>query len=194
MNVLETIKARRSIGKVKPDPVAPELIEQLLEAAVHAPNHYDTQPWRFFVLTGEGRRVLGRAYAEIASEELTQPDDPAKRQEFLRKQEEKAFRAPVVIAVAAVPSDQSKVERIEELGAAYAAAQNILLTAYSLGLGAILRSGKPMYHPRMKQAFGLREQDALIGLIYVGYPADDVILLPRERSYQEKTVWITDSE
>ncbi len=49
MDIHEAIRTRRSIGKVKPDPVEPVLIHRILEAGTWAPNHYLTQPWKFFL-------------------------------------------------------------------------------------------------------------------------------------------------
>lgn len=188
MNMEELIRSRRSIGKMKPDPIDRSIIERLLAAAVQAPNHYSTHPWRFFVMTGEGRRLLGRAYAEITKEEMEQAGIPV-TELLLKKQEEKAFRAPVVIAAAAAPSDDPKVERIEELAAVHAGVQNMLLTAHSLGIAGMWRSGKPMYHPKMKQAFGLREQDSLVGLVYFGYPLQNFVI-PPTNTHEDKTTWI----
>src|SRR5665647_40126 len=68
MNIWEAIRERRTIGRVKQNPIAREQIELLLEAAAWAPSHHTTEPWRFFVMTGEGRAVLGQAYADIAVE------------------------------------------------------------------------------------------------------------------------------
>ncbi|MGO4887351.1 nitroreductase [Anaerobacillus sp. MEB173] len=188
MDVFEAIRQRRSIGKVKPDPIEKEKIEKLLEAATWAPNHFHTEPWKFFVLTGEGRRPLGRTLAAIAKESM---DDPSttENQAKLKKAEEKPFRAPVVIAVAVIPSDNPKVINIEEVGAVNAAIQNMLLAAHALGLGAIWRTGKPTYHSKMKQLFGLREQDEVLGFIYLGYP-DMSPLKGKRVSFTEKTKWI----
>lgn len=188
MQVNEAIMRRRSIGRVKPDPVDKALIEQMLTAAVCAPNHYKTEPWRFFVMTGQGRKVLGQAYAAIAREEMDDPDSE-ENLKALQKQEEKAFRAPVIIAVAVQPSEDQRVKRIEELAAVHAAIQNMLLTAHALGLGAIWRTGSPAYHPKMKQAFGLKGDSELAGLIYVGYPLH---LLPESErpSFVDKTQWL----
>jgi nitroreductase len=188
MNIAEAITSRRSIGLVKPDPVGRHLIEKLLEAAVWAPNHGHTEPWRFTVMTGEGRKLLGRTFAAIAAEKLAEPDTD-KARTALRKAEEKAYRAPVVIAAAALPSP--KAVRIEELAAVHAAVQNMLLTAHSLGLGAIWRSGEPMYHPLMKAAFGLEDDDELVGLIYIGYPYPAMEHAAAKRiPAAEKTVWL----
>lgn len=188
MDVFEAIQNRRSIGKVKPDPIDKKLIEKLLEAATWAPNHYRTEPWRFIVFTGEGRNVLGQAYADVAKE-VAPGMDETEGEEFLQKHITKAFRAPVVIAVVATPSDQPKVVELEEYGAVYMAIQNMLLAAHALGLGAICRTGAPVYHPKMKKRLGLNEREMLLGLIYVGYPEVQPPT-PSRIPFTEKTTWI----
>jgi nitroreductase len=186
MEVIEAIRTRRSIGKVKPDSIDKKLIEEMLESAIWAPNHYHTEPWRFIVMVGEGRRVLGRAYAEIAAEsaDALSPEEL----ELLRnKNEQKALRAPAIIAVAVTPEhDKSKTE---EIAAVHAAIQNMLLTAHALGLGAIWRTGEPAYHPKMLKALGLNEAEHIAGFIYVGYP-DMATPKSKRTPYQEKTEWI----
>lgn len=188
MHVEEAIRSRRSIGKVKSDPVPKELVERMLEAAVWAPNHHHTEPWKFVVMTGEGRRRLGRAYAEIAGETLGSLTGEERAQR-LKKEEEKALRAPVVIAAVCAPSDAPRVSRAEELAAAHAAVQNMLLTAHAIGLGAVWRTGESAYHPAMKRALGLTQEDEIVGLIYVGYP-DMTPSVGSRTPAAEKTVWL----
>lgn len=188
MELLQAIRSRRSVGKVKPDPVDRELIEKLLEAAIWAPNHHRTEPWRFIVLTGEGRKVLGEAYAEVAREELLD-SDTLHAEEILKKQEAKAYRAPVIIAVVATPATGPKVVEAEEYGAVYMAIQNMLLAAHALGLGAICRTGDPVYHPKMKEKLGIGEQEKLLGLVYLGYPEVEPAA-PARTPFAEKTTWI----
>lgn len=188
MDLLQCIKTRRSIGKVKPDAVEYEKIEQILEAGTWAPNHRHTEPWKFFVMTGDGRKHLGQAYADIAREEMSNPQSE-ESQQALQKQFAKAYRAPLVIAVAVTPSNQPEILRIEEIGAVNAAIQNMLLAAHALGLGAVWRTGEPAYHPRMKQAFSLHGQDEVLGLLYIGYPD-----MPEPKAKRapivEKTIWL----
>jgi nitroreductase len=184
----EIIRGRRSIGKVKDEPVPKELVEKLIEAAVWAPNHFGTQPWKFIVMTGEGRRVLGQAFADIAEESLSELSD---EELGLRRDKEiaKAFRAPVVIGAVCVPSDEPRVVMAEELAAVHAAVQNLLLTAHGSGLGAIWRTGDPAYHPKMKRAFGLEGTEQIVGFIYVGYPDMEPPVKKRTPG-TEKTVWL----
>ncbi|ALS21295.1 hypothetical protein JCM16163A_04540 [Paenibacillus sp. YK5] len=190
MRLNEAIRGRRSIGRVKQEPITREHIEEVLEAGNWAPSHHGTEPWRFFVMTGKGRQALADAYADIASEAA--PQLTGEELEAMRaKQAAKAFRAPVVIAVAVSPSDRKGVIRIEEFAAAHAAVQNMLLTAHALGLGAIWRSGEPMYHPRMKQAFQLTEKEEMVGLLYMGIP-DMPHPEGKRKPAADKTVWMTD--
>jgi nitroreductase len=49
----EVILGRRSIRGYKPDPVPRELIEEILALAMRAPSSMNTQPYNFYVITGE---------------------------------------------------------------------------------------------------------------------------------------------
>jgi nitroreductase len=49
----EVILGRRSIRGYKPDPVPRKLIEEVLVLAMRAPTSMNTQPWHFYVITGE---------------------------------------------------------------------------------------------------------------------------------------------
>eukprot|EP01038_Epipyxis_sp_PR26KG_P014279 gene14279-19158_t len=49
----QVVLGRRSIRGYKPDPVPKELIEEILALAMRAPSSMNTQPWNFYVLTGE---------------------------------------------------------------------------------------------------------------------------------------------
>src|SRR5262245_66696992 len=49
----DVVLGRRSIRGYKPDPVPKELIEEILAIAMRAPSSMNTQPWNFYVITGE---------------------------------------------------------------------------------------------------------------------------------------------
>ena len=49
----EVVLGRRSTRGFKPDPVPRELILEILTLATRAPSSMNTQPWNFFVVTGE---------------------------------------------------------------------------------------------------------------------------------------------
>jgi nitroreductase len=189
VDIFDAIRERRSVGLVKDEPVSKEQIESILEAGNWAPSHHMTEPWRFIVMTGEGRRVLAKAYADIALEQAGNSPGDYNEADIRAKQQAKAYRAPVVIAVAVAPSGSPQVNRVEEFAAAHAAVQNMLLAAHANGLGAIWRSGEPMYHPRMQQAFGLNEGEQVVALVYLGVPQLPLPVRTR-KPVREKTVWI----
>ena len=167
MDIFEAIKSRRSMGLVSDEPVSKEFIDQILEAGTWAPSHYRTEPWKFFVLTGDSRHRLGETLAQIEAQKMEDPSSES-NQKKLMKIQEKPFRAPLIIAVAVEPSDNPRALIQEEHGAVYAAIQNMLLTAHALGLGGYWRTGKPAYDPAMKKLFKLSDRGEILGFLYFG--------------------------
>src|SRR5919202_803864 len=140
MDVISAIEMRQSIGRVKQDPVPRELIERILESAVHAPNHRITEPWRFHVFTRKGRGELARVRAEIARRQAqAEGEDEELAAGRISRERKKAFRAPVVITVVS-KSGRDEVETLENYAACAAAVQNMLLTAHALGHGGMWRT------------------------------------------------------
>ena len=184
MDVFEVIYARHSQGKVRPDPLPRELIEKLLDAAVQAPNHYKVRPWRFVVLTGEGRNRLGGVMA--ASQQEHHPEFP---QEAFDKSRALPLRAPVVIAVGVDKPSEAKVLEIENVCAAAAAIENLLLAAQAMGLGAKWRTGEWARDTKVKEFLGFESDQHVIGFIYIGYPEFVPGPAPRP-SFEDRTVWM----
>jgi nitroreductase len=188
LNVIHAIQTRQSVGRVRQDPVPENLVERILETAVHAPNHRITEPWRFHVFTGKGRGELARARAEtarlMAGAEGEHEEMAAGR---INRERKKAFRAPVIIAVISA-AGRDEVETLENYAACAAAVQNMQLTAHSLGLASIWRTGTVAYHEHMRLFFDLEDGDGIVAYLYLGYP--DMGDRPRRRSpAAEKTVW-----
>jgi nitroreductase len=119
MELEEAIKGRRSIRAFKPQDVSEETVEKLIDAARHAPSAGNVQPWEFIIARNmETKKKLARA---------------AFNQAFVEE-------APIVIVVCADENRSSlrydiRGEILYCIQDTAAATQNILLTAYSLGLG-----------------------------------------------------------
>ncbi len=69
---------------------------------------------------------------------------------------------------------------IEQVLAAGAAAQNLLVAAHAMGFGAMWRTGDPAYDTRVKEALGLAPTDAIVGFIYLGTSAGRPAIPPNE--------------
>ncbi|AQQ54793.1 nitroreductase family protein [Planococcus lenghuensis] len=192
MDVSQAIKNRRSNGLVTDEPVPEDVIKQVLEAGTWAPSHHRTEPWRFFVLTGSGRKPLGETLAKIQAGKMDDPESET-NQKKLEATKQKPYRAPVVIVAAVEPSDNPKAIEKEEHGAVYAAIQNMLLAAHELGLGTFWRTGAPAYDPQMRDLFGLSDRGEVLGFIYLGYPKKEV---PEGKRVpvEEVTKWFADEK
>jgi nitroreductase len=184
VELFEAIYQRQSIGKVKADPVPRELIEQLLSAAVQAPNHHKVRPWRFVVLQGAARERLGDVMAQALQVRKTEAtaDD-------LQKERLKPLRAPVVVAVGVDKPTFSKVSDIENVAATSAAIENLLLAAHALGLGAMWRTGPAATAPSVKAFLGFEPDQHMIGLVYVGYPEIQPAS-PERPTFEDRVVWL----
>ena len=75
------IASRRSVRAFLPRPVPRETIEAMLALAARAPSGTNTQPWRVYVLTGQGKAELSRRIRAAY-------DDPVER---ARHQEQYAY-------------------------------------------------------------------------------------------------------
>jgi len=191
--VLRAIETRRSAPAWLPEAPPRELVERVLDAGNRAPNHKLTQPWRFFVLRGDARLeyASARASDQIAfqSSRVSVPSD-AWATQCREMTAQNLLRAPLVIAVGCQPAQLPDLPDWEELAAASAAVQNMLLAAHALGLGAAWKSRScPL--PGAVAWLGLPPHAQLIGHVLLGYADPAVPLKPKvRRPHPELTSWL----
>ena len=184
MELFKAIYERHSIGHVKPDRVPRELIEKILSAGVQAPNHYKVRPWQFIVITGTARDRLGEVMAHALHHRKPDANDEA-----LSKERHKPLRAPVLIAVGVHRPGLEKVLDIENIVAVSSAMQNMQLAAHALGLASMIRTGEPVNDPHVKDFLGLAHDQHLLGLIYIGYSAEELKATERP-GFEDRTTWL----
>ena len=184
-DVLRAIQMRRSIGKLGGE-VHDAQVRTLIEAAVWAPNHHLTEPWRFVVLRGDARERLGQTWAALLAERtLLQGEE---RENFLRREANKPMRAPALIVVA-TRTDPDPIAAAEDFAATAAAVQNMLLAAPTLGLSAMWRTGEMAYSPEIKAHLGLDPQDRIVAIMHVGEP-EMTAPNPRSRETETRIRWM----
>lgn len=162
------------------------LIYNLLELADWAPTHGHTEPWRFVVFANDGVKQFSRDHAEMYKSN-TPPEkfETSKYEKLLRNID----NASHVIAVYMKRGTNPKITLIEEICAAAAAVQNILLGASALNIAALWGSGGLTFHPAMKAYFKLKDDDHMIGFIYLGYADKAQKEGERIIPLQEKVEW-----
>jgi coenzyme F420-0:L-glutamate ligase / coenzyme F420-1:gamma-L-glutamate ligase len=172
-------------------PVPHRLIERVLEAARWAPSPHGAQPWRFVVLTREEpKRSLAEAMADEWRRNLEMDQQPAEVVAIrLEKSRQRIVHAPAIIIpclyladLDRYPDQQRQAAEetmaVQSLGAA---AQNMLLAAYSLGLdGGWLCA--PLFCPdAVRDALRLDIQLTPHALITLGYADRDPSRRPHRR-------------
>jgi nitroreductase len=166
----ELIKSRRTIypEQFSDRKVHREQIELLLNNAQWAPNHGNTQPWRFHVFMDESRQrlsdFLAKTYLEITPKE-------SQNDMKLAKLLARPLKSSVVIAICMERQPEEKIPEIEEIEAVACAIQNLHLSCTAYGLGGFWSTPKLIYSTQMNAFLNLGEKDKCLGLFYIGYPA-----------------------
>ena len=148
-----TLFAKRlSVRKFKPDTVPPEVVRQLICAAIDAPSAGNCQPWHFYAVTNEAikERLCLCSYG----------------QPFMKE-------APLVIVVCAEPERSAKryAERGRDLYSIQdtaAAIENILLCAVQSGLGSCWCGA--FDEAAAGEIIGLPADRRPVALLAIGYP------------------------
>ena len=163
MDALELMLSRESAMKLEaPGPSAEEL-ERIFASAVRAPDHGRLRPWHFVVIPEDRRAAFGALMADCLRRR-----NPSVSDAELQRERDKAFRSPVIVAVAAKVQRGHKIPEIEQIASAAAAAQTIMLAAPALGYGAVWKTGAAAYDPTVKLALGLNADDDIVGFLYIG--------------------------
>ncbi|MCE0491478.1 NAD(P)H nitroreductase [Pantoea sp. Mb-10] len=163
MDALDLLVNRRSASRLAEPAPAGEALENILRAGMRAPDHGTLQPWRFIIVEKEGRERFSRLLEEAARE--SQLDSKA-----IEKAAAAPFRAPMIITVVAHCEEHHKVPRWEQLLSAGCAVMAMQMAAAAQGFNGIWRSGPWTDNTRVRNAFGCREQDAIVGFLYLGTP------------------------
>jgi nitroreductase len=187
MDAITAIEQRTSVRRYRPEPVARDVVEHLLECAVRAPNHKLTQPWRFAVITGPAKERYAQIrarhrltrFADLASSEAASAGEKVRRE---------VLETPLhIVAMTAVSPDE--ITREEDYAATMMAVANLMIAAESLGLGTYLKTGGVMQDSGLVELVGMPENFRVVGLISLGYPAAQEP--PRRRKpASEMTRWI----
>jgi len=172
---------------LKPEPIDPQVVRVILEAAGKAPSGGNTQPWEFFVITDpilkEKLRDLVVDGLEIyANSNLLIPKD--KVATFLSadnpvvRMAQNTGKAPVLILTCLnakrarrLTDEWSALEEQANWASVFPSVQNLLLAARAVGLGTAISIFPLFKMKELKQLFRLPEYVKPAILVYLGYPS-----------------------
>ena len=185
ITAIEAINGRRTIRQFTARVPSRDEVETILTAAVLAPNHRLTQPWRFFVLGAEARYAYGLALGNRKAKKI---EDVAAAERMRRTVAEEHAALPMMIAVG-MTEDANLEIREEDYAATMMAVQNLSLAAVSLGLGTHIKTGAIMQDPAARAAAGVPEGERIVVVLNVGEPA--MVPPAKERkSAASMTTWM----
>jgi len=171
--VIEAIKKRRSVRSYESKPIPRDIINTIIEAGNEAPSAMNSQPWRFVVFedTKIKEKLLGVALPNTKKIlERVKDVDPEKYEMIKKRYEE--LRDPVYYSAPAI---------IFVIGSGrYAdhscplACENMMLAAYSLGLGSCwVGFGATVTEDNeVRNLLELHGDERIFGPILLGYPKD----------------------
>jgi nitroreductase len=151
MDALQAILTRRSIRLYTPEAVKPELVVELLHAAMSAPSAGNQQPWQFVIIT-ERQKLdaipVFHPYAEMVK-----------------------LASVAVLVCGDTRLENSKGYWVQDCSAA---TQNLLLAAHALGLGAVWVGVYPREErvEEFRKLLGIPAEVIPFALIPLGYPAE----------------------
>ncbi|MFK8039400.1 MAG: nitroreductase [Crocinitomicaceae bacterium] len=168
--ITDVIKNRRTIYPefYSDRKIHQEQIEVILNNAIWAPTHGNTQPWQFKVFIEDGKQKLSdflcNAYKVSADNYSDLKYDKLKN---------RPLNSGAVIAVSLRREKDSRIKEVEEIEAVACAIQNMHLTCTAWGLGAFWSTPNLIYSNEMSSFLELNENDKCLGLFYIGYVKED---------------------
>jgi nitroreductase len=174
MEVDEAVRGRRSVRKYSGKPVPLQIVREVLEAGIWAPSAKNGQQWRFTVLTGSSTKELNTLFRHEL-EKLSAKIGMARMGSSFnscRIMEE----APVLVMV----WDSNETKQLEESSrqSVAAAIQNMLLKAYSVGLGSLWICDIHYATKALRKHLG--KPWKLVAAVTLGWPAETPQPRPRK--------------
>jgi len=194
MDLDRIIKERRSIRKYQLKEIPQELLEEVLETALWAPSGTNKQDWELVVVRGKERDRLLEIVSK--SQEYVLPYFKKLFPEKIIKISLQVFKnlggAPVAILIY-IPKDITGYERdlgdqgryhlefqrYNRLLSAAALTQNLLLAAYSKGLGTCWMTGPKYVEKEINELLNITDKE-LVSIIPIGYPDQSPLAPPRK--------------
>ncbi len=201
MDMIELIKARRSIRAFEQKKPSRTVIKECLEAAIWAPNPTNQQPWEFIVLAGEKLDKVNACIEQHFFERMqgsgfdNLPEDCEKRKDKLMETISRAaeqddinpaqffekmlrfFDAPVAVLFLHYAREEDAYKQ-----GTSAALQNFLLAAHARGLGTCWLGVVGICQEDIKALLEIPDDKTLLGGVAVGIPVKDSALNTFKRS------------
>jgi len=197
----QVVLGRRSIRGYKPDPVPQSLIREIIGLAMRAPSSMNTQPWNFYIVTGEPLERIREGNTERILAGVPQSREFRTGQAFAGQHRDRQIGvAKQLFSAMGIERDDAErrqdwvlrgfrqfdapvcviVTYDRELDGSDdtpfdcgAVATALVNAAWSRGLGTVINSQGIMQSPVVREHAGIAEDQVIMKSIALGWPDDD---------------------
>lgn len=186
-----SLAARRSVSPKRLGPPAPsaEELEQMIQAALGAPDHGRLLPWRLLEFRSGQREALA---ALFEAEKLRR--DPLASDKDLARARAHATHPPGLLGFIVSPKPRKRIPAREQWLAAGAALGNLLNAAHAMGYGAIILSGERCFDQVLCTALGLAPGERLAGFLSLGTALEPAPATARALPQEVWSCWTPGTE
>ncbi|HIM36604.1 MAG TPA: nitroreductase family protein [Dehalococcoidia bacterium] len=173
MTLGETMFTQRAIRRFRPEPIPDADLQDILEAAIRAPNGGNTQPWHFLVIRDPDLRAkLAELYHEAwwakrRDQGIMGPQDIPPGKNSMRsamRLADQIGQAPVIVLLCATSQGPAAAASI------IPAAQNLLLAARAFGVGGTITTLHANVDDRVHDLLGIPPEAQVVYCLPLGYP------------------------
>lgn len=161
MQALELLLGRSSQPRLQAPAPSGDILENIMQAALRAPDHAALKPWRFVVCQGEGLVKLGRIFEQAAIKSEM-------GEKAIERSTQLPLRAPMVIVCIATFTEHEKVPWVEQVASASCATHAMQMAAVAQGFAGVWRTGSYAQNEYVKSALDLSDEDEIVGFLYLG--------------------------
>ncbi|WP_088328649.1 NAD(P)H nitroreductase [Lacimicrobium sp. SS2-24] len=171
MQALDLLLNRSSQPRLQDPAPTGESLDNIMQAALRAPDHMSLKPWRFIVCQGKGLKRLGEVF-ELAAINTDMSEKDIERASQL------PLRAPMLIVAICHHKEHDKVPWIEQVASTACAVHAMQMAAVAQGFSGIWRTGSYAQNEEVKKALNVAEQDEIMGFLYLGSPVTQPLPKP----------------
>lgn len=172
IDVLHTIKSRRSIHHFKEESIPTKVLKDIFTYASWAPTHYMKEPWQIKLYQDLGKHVLIDAiihsYQRLG---MIKTDNSPKTQKSIHFMKDFLFAIPHH-ALIYFKKEADPIRYEEEYAAVCAFIQNAQLAAWNYEVGMLWTITPYMHDPLFVEEIGLDPTtEKVAAVMQIGYPA-----------------------
>lgn len=176
-SVYEAIFGRRMTKELTGVEVPRSVLERMLDAAIWAPNHRLTNPWRFIVLAKGSpiRKQVAELAWQTTYDNVANPN-PEQKKNSADASKSRVLDAPAMMYAYSVPGPDEETTQ-ENYASVCCAVHNMALAAVAEGLVLDWSTGGISKLPGLAKMLGADEDWAMVGALFIGEPVN----LPNSR-------------